>query len=307
MPVLGTSFPPASARHDVASRGLPVARGAPPGGSVSVVLVVHNRLDLTHACLESLRQTARPLRALRRGQRLQRRDPVVLPAMVRRAGAPLPAEPRERRADPRPQPGRGAGPRRPDLLPAQRYRDAGSRSWLGKLAAAVGTGREVGLAGLYGARYVRGAAPIMGRSIVHCLAEGPMMRGRSSRWRSWTACASSSRGRCSRRSAASTRATASSTATTATSRSLFRATGRRCVVVRSRFVHRGGGTRTGPQAPVNAETDLAHRREAMAHFVRKWGHALPADVRGVRERLADRLRPLLTRVPLVGSWARRRL
>ena len=38
----------------------------------------------------------------------------------------------------------------------------------------------------------------------------------------------------------------------------------------------------------------------MARFVRKWGHALPADARGVRERLADRLRALLTRTPLVG-------
>jgi GT2 family glycosyltransferase len=72
-----------------------------------------------------------------------------------------------------------------------------------------------------------------------------------------------------------------------------RASGRRCVVVRSRFIHRGGGTRTGPGAPVSAATDLAQRREAMERFARKWGPALPADVRSVRERVADRLRPLL--------------
>ena len=86
----------------------------------------------------------------------------------------------------------------------------------------------------------------------------------------------------------------------------LRLTGRRCVVVRSRFVHRGGGTRTGPGVPLSAATDLAQRHEAMARFVRKWGHALPADARGARERLADRLRPLLTRTPLIGSWTRRR-
>jgi len=44
----------------------------------------------------------------------------------------------------------------------------------------------------------------------------------------------------------------------------------------------------------------------MAHFVRKWEHALPADARDVRERLADRLRPLLARTPLIGSRMRRR-
>ena len=58
-----------------------------------------------------------------------------------------------------------------------------------------------------------------------------------------------------------------------------RATGRRCVVVDAPFVHRGGGTRTAPSAPVSAPADLAQRREALARFAEKWKRALPADVR----------------------------
>jgi len=63
--------------------------------------------------------------------------------------------------------------------------------------------------------------------------------------------------------------------------------GRRCVVVNAPFVHRGGGTRTSSEAPVQLADDLVQRREALARFARRWRHRLPADVRTVRERLGD--------------------
>ena len=59
------------------------------------------------------------------------------------------------------------------------------------------------------------------------------------------------------------------------------------MVVNAAFVHRGGGTRTGATAPVQASEDLAQRRAALARFAGKWRHRLPADVRGARERVAD--------------------
>ena len=66
-----------------------------------------------------------------------------------------------------------------------------------------------------------------------------------------------------------------------------REAGHRCVVVNASFVHRGGGTRTGPAAPVRAPEDLAQRQAALRRFATRWGHRLPADVRGRRERLTD--------------------
>jgi GT2 family glycosyltransferase len=178
-------------------------------------------------------------------------------------------------------------------------------AWLEKLAAAVGPGRKVGLAGLYGARYVRRDGTYLGRGIVHCLAEGPPMRAPVVE-------VAVVDGVC----LLVPRAVLAEVGGFDESYGFLhgydrdlsfavRATGRRCVVVRSRFIHRGGGTRTGPGPPVSPETDLAQRREAMEHFARKWGHALPADVRSVRERLADRLRTILTRTARVESRARR--
>jgi hypothetical protein len=55
--------------------------------------------------------------------------------------------------------------------------------------------------------------------------------------------------------------------------------------VNARFVHRGGGTRTGERAPVAAAEDLEQRRQAMARFARKWRRRLPSDVRGLPERI----------------------
>lgn len=277
-----------------------------PEAPISVVLVVHNRLDLTHACVESLRQTARSLELCV----VDNGSSDETPSYFRRWSGEPPLRYQRNlenvgliRAL-----NQGAALARGDQI-CFLHNDTEMLDphWLGKLAAAVGTGRKVGLAGLYGARYVHGSGSYLGRSIVHCLAEGPAMRAPAVE-------VAVVDGVC----LFVPRAVLAEIGGFDESYGFFhgydrdlsfavRATGRRCVVVRTRFVHRGGGTRTGPQAPVNTATDLAQRREAMAHFVRKWGHALPADARGSRERLADRLRPLLTRVPLVGSWTRRRL
>ena len=55
-----------------------------------------------------------------------------------------------------------------------------------------------------------------------------------------------------------------------------REAGYRCVVVNAAFVHRGGGTRTGATAPVQASEDLAQRRAALARFaVASGGTACP--------------------------------
>jgi GT2 family glycosyltransferase len=157
--------------------------------------------------------------------------------------------------------------------------------WLERLLAALGDGQRVGLAGLYGARRVRRDGRYVGRTIVHCLEGGARM------------------------TAPAVEVAAVDGVCLALRRSLLeqiggfdesygffhgydrdlsfavRERGLRCLVVDAPFVHRGGGTRTGESAPVDATEDLRQRREAMARFADKWSHRLPSDVRGLRERI----------------------
>jgi GT2 family glycosyltransferase len=68
--------------------------------------------------------------------------------------------------------------------------------------------------------------------------------------------------------------------------------GLRCAVVNAPFVHRGGGTRTGRNAPMAPREDLAQRQAALARFAEKWAHRLPCDVRRPADRVRDWFRAL---------------
>jgi O-antigen biosynthesis protein len=282
-----------------------VTRTATSEVPVSVVIVVHNRIDLTHACLESLRRTMRPFELCV----VDNGSSDGTPSYFRQWSGEPPL-----RYQRNPENvglirglNQGAALARGDhLCFLHNDTEMLDPHWLEKLAAAVGPGRKVGLAGLYGARYVHRNGKYLGRGIVHCLAEGPTIGAPSVE-------VAVVDGVC----LFVPRAVLAEIGGFDERYGFFhgydrdlsfavRATGRRCVVVRSRFIHRGAGTRGGPGAPVSPATDLAQEREAMARFVWKWGHMLPADARGVRERLADRLRPLLARAARVGSLTRRR-
>ena len=158
-------------------------------------------------------------------------------------------------------------------------------AWLERLVAALGDGRRGGLAGLYGARRGPRDGRYVGRTIVHCLEGGPGM------------------------AAPVVEVAAVDGVCLCLRRALLdeiggfdegygffhgydrdlslavRERGLACVVVDARFVHRGGGTRTGERAPVAAAEDLEQRRQAMARFARKWRRRLPSDVRGLPERI----------------------
>lgn len=163
-------------------------------------------------------------------------------------------------------------------------------AWLARLGEAVAHGSRTGLAGLYGARRLRRDGRYAGRTIVHALEGGPPLR------------------------AATVEVAAVDGVCLFIPRPLFEAVGGfdegygffhgydrdlslavreagyRCVVVDTPFVHRGGGTRTAPGAPVPAAEDLAQRRAALTRFTHKWRHRLPVDVRTLAERVADRFR-----------------
>lgn len=168
--------------------------------------------------------------------------------------------------------------------------------WLARLRAALEE-PGVGLAGLYGVRRVRRDGRYVGRTIVHTL-EG------SANLRDDVVEVAAVDGVC----LALGRAVLEQAGGFDEGYGFFhgydrelsfavRAAGYRCVVVNAPFVHRGGGTRTGPAAPVKTAEDLAQRRAALARFATRWKHRLPADVRPWRDRLHDwtsarrRLRP----------------
>lgn len=258
-------------------------------GSISVVIPVYNRLELTRACLESLRRTTQPfelcvvdngstdgtdeffgrlawpwpLRYIRNGTNL---------GLIRALN-------------------QGARLSRGEFLCfLHNDTELCEPAWLTRLHQAVVTGDRVGLAGLYGARRLRRDGRYVGRTLVHCLAGQNTM------------------------AAPVVEVAAVDGVCLFLRRTVFdavggfdegygpfhgydrelsfavREAGFRCVVVNAPFVHRGGGTRTGPGAPASVAQDLVQRRAALARFARRWRHRLPADVRGWRERVADRFR-----------------
>jgi GT2 family glycosyltransferase len=261
---------------------------------VSVVVALYNGLALTRACLDSLRGATEPLEvvAVDNGSTDGTaayldawRQPYPLRRVTNAANVGL-----IRALN---QGARAAGG---DVL-CFLHNDTEMREarWLGRLRAGLEAAPGAGLAGLYGARRLRRDGRYAGRSIVHCLEGAPPLPG------------------------GVVEVAAVDGVCLVLRRTLFEAVGgfdeaygffhgydrdlsfavreagHRCVVVDAPFVHRGGGTRTGPDAPVRAAEDLVQRRAALARFAAKWRHRLPADVRTPRERLRDGLARVLGR------------
>ncbi|HXH82425.1 MAG TPA: glycosyltransferase, partial [Candidatus Tectomicrobia bacterium] len=242
--------------------GAAPARAGEAAGPVSVILVVHDRLELTRGCVESLAGSTVPfelcvidngsrdgtdawLRTLAwpGGLRHARNAENVGLIRALNQGAAL-----------------ARGTWLCFLHNDTLARDAG---WLARLRDAVGDGRDVGLAGLYGARRVRRDGRYAGRTIVSTL-EGDRPPA-----------------------APVVEVAAVDGVCLFLRRDLLeavggfdegygffhgydrdlsfavRARGRRCVIVRAPFVHLGGGTRTQPGAPRAAAADLAERRAAL--------------------------------------------
>lgn len=262
--------------------------------AIGIVMIVHNQLPLTRACLESLHSTAGvsfELCVVDNGssdgtEEYFRHATHPYRVLYRRNSANVGLI----RAL-----NQGATLAKGDFL-CFLHNDTEVREprWLERLRAAVDSASDVGLSGLYGARRVRRDGRYAGRTIVHCL-DGPANVEDST-----------------------TEVAAVDGVCLFLRRSLFdsvggfdegygffhgydrdlsfavREAGWRCVVVNAPFVHRGGGTRTGDSAPLTADEDLAQRRAALARFATRWRHRLPSDVRPLRERLTDRLRRLRT-------------
>lgn len=254
---------------------------------VSLVMCVFNQLPLTRACMDSLRATSElfNLVVIDNGSTDGTRD------FFERFEYPFPL---------RYEPYGINTSVVASLNRAWRYAETdylcllhndtemGDPQWLSRLLAAFQEA-DVGMTGLYGAKRVRRSGNLVGRTIVHSLAEGPTVKP------PWEEVAvidgvcmclprelMESVGGLDEGYGSIHGADKDLSFT-------VRDTGRRCLVVHAPFYHRGGGTRASEFArrPDRERTDLALRKAAIDRFVRKWGHRLPCDVRPVGERVRD--------------------
>jgi GT2 family glycosyltransferase len=254
--------------------------------TTSVVLVVHNQVALTRACVESLKHFSAPFELCvvdnassdgtgeylddlerTRPVRYRRNNENVGLIRALNQGAEL-----------------AAG----DLL-CFLHNDTEMRDprWLERLSGAVQSSTRIGLAGLYGVRRLRRDGRYVGRTIVHCLAGHENLREP-------TVEVAAVDGVC----LFLARDVLDAVGGFDEGYGFFhgydrdlsfsvRELGLRCAVVSAPFVHRGGGTRTAADAPTSPPQDLAQRRVALARFAQKWRHRLPSDVRRYPERLRD--------------------
>jgi O-antigen biosynthesis protein len=258
---------------------------------VALVMCLHNQAALTRACLDSLRTTTEPFSivAVDNGST----DDTVELLRTWGYGFPLRSQ---RNADNGPvirafnQGWRLADTEYVCLL--HNDTELLEATWLARMLALAGSDASVGLVGLYGARRVRRDGRYAGRTLVHRLADKPTLRD-----------------------AEQVEVAVVDGVCMLIRRSLLEAlggfdegygffhgydrdlsfavreTGRRCMVVGSSFVHRGGGTRAHDFAVAGRQAaDLSARRKALARFAEKYRHRLPCDVRTLHERLRDRVR-----------------
>jgi len=256
---------------------------------VSVVIPVYNQLALTRACLESLRATTEPFQLCV----VDNASADGTEAFFSDWSLPFPLAYQRNRVNLGLIRALNQGARLAsgDIL-CFLHNDTELRdpAWLERLRGAVEGQTRVGLAGLYGARRVRRDGRVAGRTIVHALEGSANIRGDVLEVAAVDGVCLTLRRDVLREVGDFDEGYGFFHGYDRDLSFAVRESGRRCVVVNARFVHRGGGTRIGERAPVLLADDLAQRTAARLRFVTKWGHRLPCDVRTWRERLADRLR-----------------
>jgi GT2 family glycosyltransferase len=255
-----------------------------------VVLVVRNHLDLTRACLESLRATSGRFELCVVDNASTDDTREWFEATAR--SVPLSYHRNDTNVGLIAALNQGARQATGDVL-CFLHNDTEMRDprWLDRLREALSASGRVGLAGLYGARRLRRDGRYAGRTIVHAL-DGEVTLGADV----VEVAAVDGVCLCLRRDVLDEVGGFDETYgfLHGYDRDLsfaVREAGWRCAVVNAPFVHRGGGTRTAADAPFAASEDLDQRRAALRRFAVKWRHRLPSDVRSLGERLRERCSP----------------
>ena len=254
---------------------------------VTLIMSVYNQLALTHACMESLRETMEPFRLVV----IDNGSTDETAQFFERFDYPFPLR-FERNATNQSVIS--------TLNRAWRYAETEficflhndtemiDPMWLGRLLAALRADRA-GLAGLYGVKRLRKNGRYVGRTIIHSFVGCPTVR------HPWEEVAVvDSVCMCLRRDLME--AVGGFDEGYGYYHGLDRAlsfavreAGRRCLVVHAPFYHCGGGTRTREfsERPDVSRDDLAVRRAALDRFVKKYRHRLPCDVRPMRQRVTE--------------------
>ncbi len=250
-------------------------------------MCVHNGLELTRACLDSLRATPTPFELVV----VDNGSTDGTPAFFEHAAYPFAVRYHREARNEALIARLNAGWR---LATADHvcflHNDTEmiEPAWLDRLLAALAE-PDVGLAGLYGAKRLRRDGRLMGRSIVHALAEGPTVRPP---WEDVvfvdSVCLCLRRDMLDGVGGFDERYGFYHGHDRDLSLAV-RETGARCLVVHAPFRHRGGGTRARDftERPDRERADLELRSAALRHFARKWAHRLPCDARSRSERLRD--------------------
>lgn len=262
---------------------------------VTLVMSVFGRLEVTRACLDSLRSTTEPFRLAI----VDNGSTDETPRFLERFPYPYPLR-FERHATNQPvivalnQAWRLAETEFICIL--HNDTEMLEPTWLTRLLAPLAD-PDVGVTGLYGIKRLRRDGRFVGRTIVHSLAEGPTVRPEGEEVAVVDSVVMCLRRRLMEEVGGFDEGYGFYHGLDRDLCFAVRERGRRCVTVRAEFLHHGGGTRTAEFStrPDHARTDLALRRAALARFVAKYRHRLPCDVRPLSQRLGEWLQAKLPR------------
>jgi GT2 family glycosyltransferase len=254
---------------------------------VTLVMSVFGRLELTRACLDSLRDTTEPFRLAI----VDNGSTDDTPDFLARFPYPYPLR-WERNETNRPV---IQALNRAWRLAETEYvcilhndTEMVEPAWLTRLLAPFAD-PTVGMTGLYGIKRLRRDGRFVGRTIVHSLAEGPTVRPEGEDVAVIDSVVMCLPRRLMEEVGGFDEGYGFYHGLDRDLSFAVRERGRRCVTVRAAFVHRGGATRTREFSarPDHERGDLALRRAVLERFVAKYRHRLPCDVRPLRQRLGE--------------------
>jgi GT2 family glycosyltransferase len=253
----------------------------------TLVMSVFNRLELTRACLDSLRETTEPFRLaiVDNGSTDGTSD------FLQRFDYPYPLAWARNDTN---QPVIAALNRAWKLAETEficiLHNDTEMRdpAWLGRLLAPLAD-PSVGMTGLYGIKRLRRDGRFVGRTIVHSLVEGPTVRPGGEDVAVIDSVVMCLSRRLMEEVGGLDEGYGFYHGLDRDLSFAVRERGRRCVIVRAEFVHHGGATRTREFSarPDRERGDLVLRRAVLERFVAKYRHRLPCDVRPVPQRIGE--------------------
>lgn len=264
---------------------------------VTIVMSVFGRLELTRACLDSLRATREPFRLVV----IDNGSTDETPRFFERLRYPSPLRFERNETN---QPVIATLNRAWRLSETEfvciLHNDTEmlEPDWLTRLLRPLAD-PGIGITGLYGIKRLRRDGRFVGRTIVHSLAEGPTVRPEGEEVAVIDSVVMCLPRRLMEEVGGFDEGYGFYHGLDRDLSFAVRERGRRCVTVRAPFLHHGGATRTRDFAarPDRERADLDLRRAVLERFVGKYGHRLPCDVRPLPQRIGEWVQAKLRRRP----------